>query len=222
MNRELDGHWASFIVQQMQQPYFTQLSEFVSQEEENYLVFPKPADRLNAFKYTPFNHVKVVIVGQDPYHELNQAQGLAFSVAPGLPLPPSLRNIFKELKADLDIDHFDNGSLVGWANQGVFLINSILTVRCGKALSHAKKGWETFYQATIEELNNAERPIVFVLWGKKAQAAKAWITNTNHFIIESNHPSPLSASRGFFGSKPFSKINQLLIDSGQLPIDWSK
>ena len=218
----MDKFWTQFIGQQMQLPYFQQLSEFIEAEESEHLVFPKANDRLNAFKYTPYDSIKVVIVGQDPYHELNQAQGLAFSVPENFPLPPSLRNIFKELKTDCGIDHFNNGSLVGWAKQGVFLINSILTVRCGKALSHQNKGWERFYQATMETLNKREQPIIFVLWGKKAQAAKQWIDASKHVVIESNHPSPLSASRGFFGSKPFSKINEQLIVCQQKPIDWSK
>ena len=218
----MDQHWKDFIAREMEQPYFEKLEEAIAQDEKHHLVFPKPNDRLNAFKLTPYDAVKVVIIGQDPYHEIGQAQGLSFSVPKGFPLPPSLRNIFTELKNDLEVDHFDNGCLEGWAAQGVFLINSILTVRVGKALSHAKFGWDIFFVDTIKELNQRETPMIFVLWGKKAQVAKQWIDMTHHGILESNHPSPLSAHRGFFGSKPFSTINQWLTDHQQTPIDWSK
>ena len=218
----MDQKWKSFIENEMAQPYFETLETLIAQDEKHHLVFPKPNDRLNAFKLTPYDAVKVVIIGQDPYHEIGQAQGLSFSVPKGFPLPPSLRNIFTELKNDTGIDHFDNGCLEGWANQGVFLINSILTVRVGKALSHSKYGWDIFFRHTIEALNQREKPMIFVLWGKKAQVAKAWIDTDRHGILESNHPSPLSAHRGFFGSKPFSTINAWLDQHGQTMIDWSK
>lgn len=218
----MDQHWNEFIAREMAQPYFIELEQAISQDEKHHLVFPKPNDRLNAFKYTPYDEVKVVIIGQDPYHEIGQAQGLSFSVPTGFPLPPSLRNIFTELKSDVGVDHFKDGCLQGWANQGVFLINSILTVRVGKALSHSKFGWDIFFEHTINELNCREAPMIFVLWGKKAQMAKKWIDTSRHGVIESNHPSPLSAHRGFFGSKPFSAINAWLADHDYAPIDWSK
>ena len=176
----------------------------------------------NAFKYNDINKIKVVIIGQDPYYNPNQAHGLCFSVQHGIPEPKSLINIYKELYNDLLVNPPMDGNLEGWAEQGVFLLNTILTVEKGKPLSHKNKGWEIFTNRVIEEINNDDSPKVFVLWGNEARKFKYMITNEKHLIIESNHPSPLSAYNGFFGSRPFSKINDFLISNGLEPIDWSK
>lgn len=217
----MEKTWEHFLEEEFKQDYFVELKQKVASDEEDYLVFPMAKDRFNAFKMTPYNQVKVVIIGQDPYHEIGQANGLAFSVNKGFKLPPSLRNIFKELKDDVGVDHFDNGNLSGWAQQGVFLMNSVLTVRAGKAYSHGDYGWNTFFAHTMQYLDESDHPLVFILWGKKAQKAKEYI-HGNHIYIESNHPSPLSAYQGFFGSKPFSKTNQALQSLNLTPIDWSK
>ena len=173
-----------------------------------------------ALKLTPYHEVKVVILGQDPYHGPHQAHGLSFSVQPGVRIPPSLRNIYKELQSDLGIAPVFHGYLVPWAQQGILLLNTVLTVREGQAYSHRGKGWERLTDTIIEKLNQRDKPVIFVLWGKPAQQKKALIDTKKHIIIESPHPSPLSASRGFFGSKPFSKINQALIALGETPINW--
>lgn len=216
-----DNSWLPYLKNEFNQPYFQNIENTLLQQQDEQVILPNPNDRLKAFSYTPYDKVNVVIVGQDPYHGLGQANGLAFSLNKGCKITPSLRNIFKELQDDLGIDHFNNVCLDGWARQGVFLINSILTVKLGQPLSHENIGWETFYQHTIQYLNDRQDPIIFVLWGKKAQSAKQLIDSNIHFVIESNHPSPLSASRGFFGSKPFSQINNLLIKQGKEPIDFS-
>lgn len=218
----MDQKWQDFFNEQQNQDYFKQLQERIEKDEQESLVFPISKNRYKAFDLTPYDNVKVVIIGQDPYHEIGQAQGLAFSVPTDFPLPPSLRNIFKELQDDLGVNHFNNGSLEGWAKQGVFLINSILTVSAGKALSHQNYGWEIFFENTIKYLNQRDVPIIFVLWGKKAQQASKWIDSSKHIIMMSNHPSPLSAYRGFFGSKPFSQIDSYLDKLYGEIIDWSK
>jgi len=197
------------------------LLQFIAGEREQHPVFPPNEQVFTAFELTPFDEVRVVILGQDPYHDVGQAHGLAFSVLPGVKLPASLRNIFKELQEDLGVPQPANGCLTPWAKQGVLLLNTVLTVRAHQANSHRGQGWEAFTDAVIERLGNRTDPIVFVLWGKPAQAKKKWIDGTRHVVIESAHPSPLSAYNGFFGSKPFSRINQALRESGTSEIDWA-
>lgn len=200
--------------------YYIKLFEFVNKEYKEKLCFPLYEDIFNAFKYNDIDKIKVIILGQDPYHEINQAHGLSFSILDGNPLPKSLINIYKELYDDLGITRL-TGNLSSWAKQGVFLLNNVLTVEEGKANSHKNKGWEIFTSRVIEELNKDDSPKVFVLWGKDAGAKKNLITNKKHMIIESAHPSPLSSYRGFFGSKPFSKINKFLKENNLEEIDWS-
>ncbi len=200
--------------------YYIKLFEFVNKEYKEKRCFPLYEDIFNAFKYNDIDKIKVIILGQDPYHEINQAHGLSFSILDGNPLPKSLINIYKELYDDLGITRL-TGNLSSWANQGVFLLNNVLTVEEGKANSHKNKGWEIFTSRVIEELNKDDSPKVFVLWGKDAGAKKNLITNKKHMIIESAHPSPLSSYRGFFGSKPFSKINKFLKENNLEEIDWS-
>lgn len=183
-------------------------------------IFPAKENIFNAFKLTDFNNVKVVIIGQDPYHGENEAHGLSFSVQEGVKLPPSLRNIYKELKSDIGIEKGDSGDLSNWAKQGVLLLNAVLTVEKDKAGSHSNMGWEDFTDFVVSVLNKKEDPIVFVLWGNYAKTKRKLISNKTHLIIESAHPSPLSAYHGFFGSKPFSKINKFLIDNKKEPIIW--
>ncbi len=180
----------------------------------------KKEDIFNALEYTSYENTKVVILGQDPYHGPNQAHGLSFSVQPGIKTPPSLLNMYKELRDEYGYDIPNNGYLVKWAEQGVLLLNTVLTVRQGEANSHKGKGWEHFTDRVIELLNEREKPVIFILWGRHAQAKKKLITNTKHHIIESVHPSPLSARRGFFGSKPYSKVNTILANMGEREIDW--
>lgn len=200
--------------------YFKTLETFLEKEYSEKTIFPPKDEIFNAFNLCPFENVKVVIIGQDPYHEINQAHGLAFSVKDGNKLPKSLMNIYKELYDDILVTRL-TGELTDWAKQGVFLINTILTVEEGKANSHKNKGWEIFTTKVIEELNKDNSPKVFVLWGNQAYEYERIIKNSNHLIIKSAHPSPLSAYRGFFGSKPFSRINEFLISKNIDPIDWS-
>ena len=209
--------WNQLILEETQKEYFKDLEAFLSSEVED--VFPPIEDRFKAFELTPYEKVKVVVLGQDPYHGPHQAMGLSFSVHPGMPLPKSLINIYKELYDDLGITKI-TGDLSGWAKQGVFLLNTILSVRKSSPLSHQNKGWEVFTDTVINTLNLKEEPIIFVLWGKTAQEKEKMISD-HHICIKSAHPSPLSAYRGFFGSKPFSTINDILIERGQSPIDWS-
>lgn len=200
--------------------YFKKLETFLEEEYRTKTIFPPKEEVFNAFSFCPLTKIKVVIIGQDPYHEVNQAHGLAFSVKEGNKLPKSLINIYKELYDDVLVTRL-TGELSDWAKQGVFLINTVLTVEEGKANSHRNKGWEIFTSKVIEELNKDDSPKVFVLWGNQAFEYEKMITNVNHFIIKSAHPSPLSAYRGFFGSKPFSKINSFLRRNGLEEIDWS-
>ena len=190
-------------------------------EYANYRIFPSMYDIFNALKYTDYKDVKVVILGQDPYHEIGQAHGLCFSVLDHVPLPASLKNIFKELTTDLNIPYPKTGNLTKWAKQGVLLLNTVLTVREHYANSHKNKGWEIFTNQVIELLNQRDESIIFVLWGNDAKQKKSLITNPKHFILTASHPSPLSAFNGFFGCKHFSKINEILQKNHQLPIDWS-
>src|SRR5699024_2571304 len=192
----------------------------MKKEYQSHTIFPSMDDIYNALHYTPFHQVKVVILGQDPYHGPNQAHGLSFSVKPEVDVPPSLKNIYKELQADLGCAIPNHGYIVKWAKQGVLLLNNVLTVRSGQAHSHQGKGWETFTNQVITQLNEKDTPVVYLLWGAAAQKKQALIDTSKHYIIKSPHPSPLSAYRGFFGSKPFSRTNQLLKDNQLEPIDW--
>lgn len=204
----------------MEKPYYKELRQFLINEYRTRQIFPDMYSIFNALHYTSLADTKVVIFGQDPYHEPGQAHGLSFSVLPNVPPPPSLQNIFKELETDLGCSVPDNGCLEPWARQGVLLLNTVLTVRAHNANSHQGKGWEIFTDRIISILNEREKPMVFILWGAPARRKKAMITNKAHFIIESPHPSPLSAYRGFFGSRPFSRANEFLKSTGQEPINW--
>lgn len=208
------------IQNEREKEYFKKLESFLEEEYRTKTIFPPKDEVFYAFSLCPLNKIKVVVIGQDPYHEINQAHGLAFSVKEGNRLPKSLINIYKELYDDVLVTRL-TGELTDWAKQGVFLINTVLTVEEGKANSHRNKGWEIFTSRVIEELNNDNSPKVFVLWGNQAFEYEKMITNSNHLIIKSAHPSPLSAYRGFFGSKPFSKINNFLKLNGLTEIDWS-
>ncbi len=214
--------WTSFIQQQAEQSYYQELQTFLKQEREaGKVIFPPQDDVFNAFKLTALEDAKVVIFGQDPYHGQNQAHGLCFSVNKGIKTPPSLVNIYKELATDIDdFEIPDHGDLRSWAQQGVMMLNTVLTVEQGKAHSHAKKGWETFTDNALEALNQQPHQIIFLLWGSHAIKKAAKITNPIHKILQGPHPSPLSAYRGFFGCKHFSKTNQLLTQSGNKPINW--
>ena len=216
----LKNDWAALLEDQFQQDYFVRLREFLKNEYATNVVYPDKYDIFNALHYTPFENVKVVILGQDPYHGPNQAHGLSFSVKPGVPQPPSLKNIFKELQSDLGHDIPNHGYLVDWAKQGVLLLNNVLTVRAGQAHSHKGMGWEMFTDQVIQTLNQKPTPVIYVLWGAAAQKKQALIDTSKHYILKSPHPSPLSAHRGFFGSKPFSKTNQILKELGLGEINW--
>lgn len=212
--------WELYLTEEMQKPYYRELREFLKQEYSSQQIFPDMYDIFNALHYTSLEDTKVVILGQDPYHGDGQAHGLSFSVLPNVPPPPSLVNIFKELNSDLGCTVPDNGCLKPWAEQGVLLLNAVLTVRAHAANSHRGKGWETFTDKIIEVLNQREKPMAFILWGTPARRKKAMITNPVHLVVESPHPSPLSAYGGFFGSRPFSRVNEFLKSTGQKPINW--
>lgn len=199
---------------------FDKMDKILEEAYATQTVYPARENIYNAFKFTPFNNVKVVIIGQDPYHGPNQAHGLAFSVSKNVKIPPSLRNMYKEMVDDLEVPMPQHGQLDQWAKQGVLLLNAVLTVRAGEANSHKDLGWQDLTQKVIESLNQHPSPIVYVLWGASARSYKKYIDLNKHAVIEAVHPSPLSAYRGFFGSKPFSQINQLLIERGESPIDW--
>lgn len=216
----LKNDWNELLKDEFEKDYYKELRKILINEYKTKTIYPDMYDIFNALHFTPYNKVKVVILGQDPYHGPNQAHGLSFSVNPGVPAPPSLKNIYKELHTDLGCYIPNNGYLKKWADQGVLLLNTALTVRAGEANSHRKLGWEIFTDKVISVLNERDTPMVFILWGKNAQSKEALITNTKHFIIKSVHPSPLSARRGFFGSKPFSKTNDFLKSVGETPIDW--
>lgn len=216
----IDNDWLPALGEEFRKPYYKTLYEFVKNEYNTTRVFPPADDIFNAFHLTPLSKVKVVIIGQDPYHEPGQAHGLCFSVKPGVDIPPSLANIYKELADDLGCYMPNNGYLVKWAEQGILMLNTVLTVQAHRANSHRGRGWEEFTDAAIRALNTQDRPIVFILWGKPAQTKKGMLNNPNHLILEAPHPSPLSAYRGFFGSKPFSKTNNFLKERGEVPIDW--
>lgn len=216
----ISNDWLEPLSEQFKKPYYKQLYTTILKEYQTYKIFPAAEDIFNAFHLTPLSQVKVVILGQDPYHNDGQAHGLCFSVKPGVEIPPSLVNIYKELHDDLGCHIPNNGYLVKWAKQGVLMLNTVLTVRAHQANSHKGLGWETFTDAAIEILNKQQQPIVFILWGRPAQLKKPMLTNPKHLILEAPHPSPLSSYRGFFGSKPFSKTNEFLKENGLEPIDW--
>jgi uracil-DNA glycosylase len=217
----LSNDWNDVIGAELEKAYFKKLKAFLHTEYEQAIVYPPKEEVLNALTYTSYANTKVVILGQDPYHGPNQAQGLSFSVKRTEKIPPSLKNIYKELHTDLGCEIPEHGSLLSWAKQGVLLLNTVLSVRQGEPASHKGQGWEFFTNAVIKALNERNEPVIFVLWGKHAQAKKELITSRKHFIIESAHPSPFSANRGFFGSRPFSKVNQLLRSNGMELISWS-
>lgn len=217
----LTNDWSHILNSEFNKSYFKDLDTFLNQAYQQETIYPAYKYIFNALNLTAYQDVKVVILGQDPYHGPNQAHGLSFSVKEGNKLPPSLKNIFKELTNDLSINHPSSGDLTAWANQGVLLLNAVLTVESGKANSHKNKGWEKFTDTIISKLNDKEHPIVYILWGAAAQQKIKLIDTTKHFIIKSVHPSPLSSYRGFFGSKPFSKTNQILHDLNLSEINWA-
>ena len=216
----IGNEWDNLLKEEFNKEYFKNLMVFVKKEYKEKTIYPKQNEVFNALRYTDYNDVKVVIVGQDPYHEPNQAEGLAFSVKDEVQKPPSLVNIFKELESDLNIPFPKKNSLKPWTYQGVLLLNTVLTVEEHKANSHKDKGWETFTNEVIKKINEKKEPVVFILWGTPARKKKEFITNKIHYIVESPHPSPLSAYNGFFGSKPFSKTNKFLKDNNLKEIDW--
>ena len=216
----ITNDWLEPLKPEFSKPYYRKLYQTVNEEYRTHQIFPPADDIFNAFALTPLHEVKVVILGQDPYHGEGQAHGLCFSVKPDVEIPPSLVNIYKELQDDCGCEIPNNGYLTKWAKQGVLLLNTVLTVRAHQANSHRGIGWEEFTDAAIRILNEQDRPMVFILWGRPAQMKKSMLTNPNHLIIESPHPSPLSAYRGFFGSRPFSRTNKFLREHGIKEIDW--
>jgi uracil-DNA glycosylase len=220
MGAILHNDWAPQLEAEFEQPYYRELRNFLKAEYRTQTIYPDMHDIYNALHLTPFDKVKAVILGQDPYHGPGQAHGLSFSVKPGVDVPPSLQNMYKELQDDLGCPIPNHGHLVHWAEQGVLLLNAVLTVRAGQPNSHRGKGWERFTDSVIEKLNKRERPVVFLLWGTNAQEKARLIDANRHHIIRSPHPSPLSAHRGFFGSRPFSRTNAFLRSIGSAEIDW--
>lgn len=223
INPRIHPSWLQVLQPQFQAPYFAQLKQFLVAERQQYICYPKGSDIFAAFDHTPFDKVKVVILGQDPYHEPGQAHGLCFSVPQGVPVPPSLVNIIKEINTDLAVNiPTTSGNLSGWADQGVLLLNATLTVRAHQAGSHQHQGWEQFTDAAIQALSLYRQGIVFLLWGSYAIRKAQLIDTTRHFVLTAPHPSPLSAYRGFFGCRHFSQCNAILQQQGQLPIDWTR
>ena len=216
----LGNTWDGLLYSEFQKEYYIKLREFLKNEYSTQTIYPEMGNIFNALKYTPYEDVKAVILGQDPYHGPNQAHGLCFSVQKGVKAPPSLQNMFKELNSDLGIPIPKSGELTSWARQGVLLLNTVLTVRAGQANSHKGMGWEIFTDRVIELLNMREKPIIFLLWGGPAKTKTKLITNPNHHILSTVHPSPLSAYNGFFGCKHFSKVNEILRSMGEKEIDW--
>ncbi|MBE9056029.1 uracil-DNA glycosylase [Sphaerospermopsis sp. LEGE 08334] len=219
-NVKLPNSWQSILAEELEKPYFNKLQEFLIAERQSYNIYPREEDVFSAFELTSYAEVNVLLLGQDPYHDENQAHGLCFSVKPGIKPPPSLVNIFKELKADVGCDIPNHGYLVNWAKQGILMLNAVLTVRAHTPNSHKNQGWEIFTDAVIEKVNEKSDPVVFVLWGGYAQKKLKLIDTSRHLVIKSTHPSPLSAHNGFFGSKPFSAINSALRGWGKPEIDW--
>ena len=216
----VQADWKTLLDDEIKKDYYLKLLEWVKTEYKQKHIFPKKDDVFNALVYTSYENTKTVILGQDPYPTIGQGMGLSFSVNIGVSFPRSLQNIFKELQSDLGCSIPNNGSLIKWAEQGVLLLNTALTVEAGKPNSHQNKGWEIFTDKIISLVNEKTDPVVFILWGNNARSKKVLITNPKHLILESAHPSPLSASRGFFGSKPFSKANNFLIANNRKPLDW--
>lgn len=217
----ITNDWLDSLDGEFKKPYYKELYQFVKEEYQNKIIYPPVDDIFNAFHFTPLSEVKVLLLGQDPYHNVNQAHGLSFSVLPSQKeIPPSLQNIYKELHDDCGCYIPNNGYLKKWADQGVLLLNTVLTVQAHQANSHQGRGWEKFTDAVIQAVNAQDRPIVYFLWGRPAQSKKKMLTNPKHLILESPHPSPLSSYRGFFGSKPFSKANEFFKQHGIEPIDW--
>ncbi len=216
----ISNDWLAPLKPEFAKPYYARLYKTINEEYRTQTIYPPADDIFNAFAFTPLSRVKVVILGQDPYHGPGQAHGLSFSVKPDVDIPPSLVNIYKELHEDCGCYIPNNGYLTKWAEQGVMLLNTVLTVRAHQANSHHGIGWEEFTDAAIRILNEQDRPIVFILWGRPAQMKKSMLTNPKHLILEAPHPSPLSAYRGFFGSRPFSRTNRFLEEHGETPIDW--
>lgn len=217
----ITNDWLTELNVEFKKPYYLELYKFVIEEYNTRKIFPKADDIFNAFHFTPLSQVKVVILGQDPYHNDGQAHGLSFSVQKGVDIPPSLVNIYKEMHDDIGAPIPSHGDLTKWAKEGVLLLNTVLTVRAHNAASHQGHGWEQFTDAVIQAVNKQDRPIVFILWGSPARAKKRLLTNPKHLILEAPHPSPLSSYRGFFGSKPFSQTNEFLAANGVRPIDWT-
>ena len=216
----LGNDWDGILKEEFEKEYYLKIRRILASEYQKYTVYPDMYDIFNALKFTPFSNVKAVIIGQDPYHEPNQAHGLSFSVKRGVEVPPSLVNIYKEMQSDLGITPPSHGNLSSWAKEGVLLLNATLTVRAHLANSHATIGWQIFTDRIITLLNESHAPIAFLLWGANAKRKRELITNPRHLILTSAHPSPLSAFRGFFGSRPFSKINAFLEENGRAPINW--
>ena len=220
VNPKIEESWKKVLFEEFQKPYFETLKTFLVEEKKHHTIYPRGENIFAAFEHTPFENVEVVILGQDPYHGVGQAHGLSFSVQDGVPHPPSLQNIFKELKDDLGCTIPKNGNLTSWAKQGVFLLNTVLTVRASEANSHRNQGWENFTDAVIKLLSAQKEHVVFILWGSPAGAKASLIDGKKHLILRAPHPSPLSSYRGFFGSKPFSKSNEYLSSKGKKPINW--
>lgn len=217
-----ENSWDELLKDEFKKPYYLKLRQFLINEYRSQVIYPNMYDIFNAMKITSYEDVKVVIIGQDPYHGENQAHGLSFSVKKGIAPPPSLVNIFKEIKSDVGVDNSGkHGELTKWAEEGVLLLNSCLTVRAGKANSHRGMGWENFTDDVIRLLNQREKPMVFMLWGANAKAKAQLITNPAHLVLTAAHPSPLSAYNGFFGCKHFSKANDFLVENGMIPVNWS-
>ena len=216
----IENDWLSPLSAEFKKPYYKTLYDTLKKEYHSHTIYPPADDIFNAFHHTPLAHVKAVVIGQDPYHEPGQAHGLCFSVQKGVDIPPSLRNIYQELHNDIGFIIPDHGDLTKWADEGVLLLNNVLTVRAHAAASHAGIGWEQFTDAVIQILNEQDRPIVFLLWGKPAQTKAAGLNNPRHLILKAPHPSPLSAYRGFFGCRHFSQANTFLKQNGVEPIDW--
>lgn len=221
MKDRLPEDWKQVLEDVLASPEFAELAAFVEEERREHTVYPSEEELFSAFRLTPYDEVKVLLLGQDPYHGPGQAHGLAFSVKPGVKPPPSLVNIFKELRSDLGVPKPRDGSLIPWARQGVLLLNAVLTVREGEPNAHEGHGWETFTDAVIQKVSDKPEPVVFILWGSYARRKEKLIDTTRHFVLKGPHPSPLSAKRGFFGSRPFSRTNEELVARGREPIDWS-
>jgi uracil-DNA glycosylase len=221
INPQIESGWKQVLKDEFEAPYFKELTGFLREEKQKHIIYPPGPQIFAAFNHTPFNRVKVVILGQDPYHGPGQAHGLCFSVPDGVPHPPSLVNIFKEIKSDLGIPIPGKSNLTKWALQGVLLINAILTVRANEPTSHQNKGWEKFTDAVIRNLSEKRKNLIFLLWGNYAQAKENLIDSNRHYILKAAHPSPLSASRGFFGCRHFSRTNEILAEQGLNEIDWN-